>query len=134
MQIRALHYLVCHCASAGGAGTNTSFVTKCQVIPGVSAWSGELEECGESGEPEECPWEFKPRWSHFQSSAKIMPKANIPNDSCHKTQDENLTIKQMRELWKNELLPQLKDELRSELRSEIEAENKRLYSEIEWVS
>ena len=60
-----------------------------------------------------------------------MPKANIPNDSCHKTQDENLTIKQMRELWKNELLPQLKDELRSELRSEIEAENKRLYSEIE---
>ena len=40
----------------------------------------------------------------------------------------------MRELWKNELLPQLKEELRSELRSEIEAENKRLYSEINAMS
>ena len=54
--------------------------------------------------------------------------------SCQKTQDENLTIKQMRELWKNELLPQLKEELRSELRSEIEAENKCLYSEINAMS
>ena len=60
-----------------------------------------------------------------------MPKANTtPKDSCQQTQDENLTIKQMRELWKNELLPQLKEELRSE----IEAENKRLYSEINAMS
>ena len=64
-----------------------------------------------------------------------MPKANTtPKDSCQQTQDENLTIKQMRELWKNELLPQLKEELRSELRSEIEAENKCLYSEINAMS